>query len=53
MSREVKKGNSPGLPKSPGDVQRPPANETDVARQEALSEEIMRDDREVLRKLAE
>ena len=52
MSREMKKNDLPDLPKTPGDVQRPPANETDVARQEALAEEIMRDDREVLRKLA-
>ena len=53
MSNEVKKNDLPDLPMTPGDVQRPPANETDIARQEALAEEIMRDDREVLRKLAE
>ena len=52
MSNEVKKNDLPDLPKTPGDVQRPPANETDVARQGALAEEIMRDDSEVLQSLA-
>lgn len=52
MSREVKKGNSPGLPKSPESDQGRPSDDPEVARQEALAEKIMRDDREVLRALA-
>ena len=53
MSRKVKKGDLPDLPKTPGEDQRLPSNESDDARQEALAEKIMREDREVLRKLAE
>jgi hypothetical protein len=52
MSREVRKGDSPDLPMTPGEDQRPPSNELDDSRQEGLAEEIMRDDREVLKQLA-
>ena len=52
MSSEVKKGDSPDLPKTPGDDQRPPSDASDDARQKALAEEIMRADREVLKQLA-
>lgn len=52
MSREVKKGSTPGLPKLPDSDQERPSDDPEVARQEALAEEIMRDDREVLRALA-
>ncbi len=52
MSSKVKKGDLPDLPKTPGEDQRLPSNESDDARQEALAEEIMRDDREVLKQLA-
>ena len=42
MSREVKKGSTPGLPKLPdSDVQERPSDDPEVARQEALAEEIM------------
>ena len=53
MSNEVKKGDTRGLPKAPDGDQGRPSDDPDVARQEALAEEIMRDDREVLRKLSE
>ena len=53
MSNEVKRGNTPGLPKSLDSDQGRPSDDSEVARQEALAEKIMRDDREVLRKLAE
>lgn len=53
MGREVKKGNTPGLPKSPDSDQGRPSDDPEVARQEALAEMIMREDRDVLRKLAE
>ena len=53
MSNEVKKDNTPGLPKSPDSDQERPFDDREIARQEALAEEIMRDDHEVLRKLAE
>ena len=52
MSKEVKKGDSPGPPKTPGDDQQTPSGASDVARQEALAEEIMREDHEVLKELA-
>ena len=52
MSKEVKKGVQPGLPKTPdGDQGRPP-DDPDVARQTALAEKIVHDDREVLKELA-
>ena len=52
MSNAVKKG-APRKPKTPDGDQGRPSNDPDVARQKLLAEEIMRDDREVLRKLAE
>ena len=52
MSKEVKKGDKPVLPNTPdGDQGRPP-DDPDVARQTALAETFMLDDRDVLRELA-
>ena len=52
MSKEVEKGVAPGPSKTSDGEQGRPSNDSDVARQTALAEEIMDDDREVLRKLA-
>ena len=53
MNKEVKKGDPLVPPKAEGSDQRPNSDDTDAARQKALAEKIMHDDREVLRKLAE
>ena len=53
MSNETKTGDAPAPPKAPGGDQRPPSDDPSVARQKALADKIMDDDREVLRKLAE
>ena len=52
MSREVKRGDKFDLPEVPHDGPRTAADDPECARQKALAEEIMRDDREVLRELA-
>ncbi len=51
MSREAKKGDKLDLPGVPHDDPRTAADDPECARQQALAEEIMRDDREVLREL--
>ena len=48
----MKKGVAPGLPKSSNGDQGRPWDDSDVARQKALAERIMDDDREVLEELA-
>ena len=53
MSREVKKSDKFELPEVPHDGPRTTADDPECARQTALAEEIMREDHEVLRKLAE
>ena len=53
MSSEVKKGGTSDLPETQGGDQRPTPDDTNVARQKALAEKIMSDDREVLEELAE
>ena len=50
MSNEVKKGDTPDLPKAPGGDQRSASHDP---RQMRHAEEIMHDDCEVLRDLAE
>ena len=52
MNSEAKKGVTPELPKTPDGDQGRPSDDPDVARQKALAEKIMHDDREVLRVLA-
>ena len=52
MSKEVKKGVTPGLPRRSDGDQGRPSDDSDVARQKALAEKIMDDDREVLEELA-
>ena len=52
MGREVKKGDSMEPTETSDSGSRPALNDPEVARQETLGEEIMRDDREVLRELA-
>ena len=52
MNKEVKKGDPLVPPKAEGGDQRPTTDDTDTAHQKALAEKIMRDDREVLSKLA-
>ena len=53
MNNEVKKGDNVGPPKEPrGDSLTTP-DDPEFARQKALAEKIMREDREVLCKLAE
>lgn len=52
MSNEVKKDNAPHSTETPSSDQRPTTDDTDTARKKALAEKIMRDDREVLSKLA-
>ena len=53
MSSEVKKGGTSDLPETQGGDQRPTPDDANVTRQKALAEEIMKDDSEVLSKLAE
>ena len=52
MSSEVKKGGTSDLPETQGGDQRPAPDDTNVARQKALAEEIICADREVLQALA-
>lgn len=52
MSKELKKGEKPGLPNTPDGDQKQPTDDPDVARQTALAEKFMHDDREMLRTLA-
>ena len=52
MSNEVKKGDTPDPRKSPGGDQQPNPDDPDVARQKALANKIMDEDREVLKDLA-
>ena len=52
MSSGERKGVAPGLPgRSDGDQGRP-SDDSDAARHKALAEEIMDDDRDVLKDLA-
>ena len=53
MSRKVKRSDKVDLPEVPHDGARTTPDDPDFARQEALAKKIMRDDREVLRKLLE
>ena len=53
MSNEVKKSDNVGPPKEPRGDSRTTPDDPEFARQKALAEEIMQDDSEVLRKLAE
>ena len=52
MSSGEKKGVAPGLPRRSDGDQGRPSDDSDVARQKALAEEIMDGDREVLEELA-
>ena len=47
MSREVKKGDSMEPTQTSDSGSRPAPNEPELARQKALAQEIMRDDREL------
>ena len=52
MSNEVKKGDTNKPTETSNSGSRPAPNDPEFARQKALAEEIMHDDREVLRELA-
>ncbi len=53
MSSKVKKGDQVESPEVPKGVPPTTPDDPEYARQKALAEEIMQDDSEVLRKLAE
>ena len=52
MSSGERKGAAPGLPRTSDGDQGTPLNDLGVARHKTLAEEIMDDDREVLKELA-
>ena len=52
MSSELKKGDKFDLPEVPHDGHRTSADDSEFSRQKALAEQIMHDEREVLRELA-